>query len=168
MAYNGTLEILAVEGKALKSMEMFTKQDPYLKLILDNQSIKTKTHKNGGKNPTWNQTVILNLLPGASVLRVEAWDEDAMKDDFIGSGSINLEPIFKAGSQDLWVDLRTKSGSNAGQIRLVIYFKSKNVATPQQYQGISTAVPNAYVPPPTAHPQQSYVQPPVPPHGIIF
>lgn len=59
MSYAGTLEILAVEGKGLKDKEIFSKQDPYLKLILDGAQVRTKTHHNGGKNPTWNQTVHL-------------------------------------------------------------------------------------------------------------
>jgi Ca2+-dependent lipid-binding protein len=51
-----------VEGKNLKNVEGFTKQDPYVKLILDGQIAKSKTHNDAGKNPTWNQNLALYLI----------------------------------------------------------------------------------------------------------
>jgi hypothetical protein len=156
MSYAGMLEVLVVEGKNLRSKETFSKQDPYIKLMMDLETVVSKTHNNGGKNPTWNQTLFLNIIPGQTVLKVECWDSDAASDDFIGGAVINLDPVLRAGSQDLWVDLRTQSGSNAGQVRLVIYFKSKAVAVPTQFGGQTP-----YATPGQPMPQQFYAPPPM-------
>jgi hypothetical protein len=155
MAYAGTLEVLVVEGKGLRSRETFGKQDPYVKLMMDMEQVRSKTHENGGKNPTWNQNLFLNIIPGQTILKVECWDSDAASDDLIGAAVVNLDPILKVGSQDLWVDLRSKSGSNAGQIRLVIYFKSKAVQAPQQFNGQTPYAMNGPM-------VQQYAQPPPP------
>jgi hypothetical protein len=143
MSYAGQLEILLTEGKNLKSMDFFTKQDPYVKLFLDSQQIRSKTHSGGGKNPVWNQKLYLNVLPGQNVLRLEAWDEDAVNDDLIGEGTIPLDTVFKCGQYDTVIDLRTKKGSNAGQIRLLLTFESKHVAIPAQFQGSSPYASNS-------------------------
>jgi hypothetical protein len=81
-------------------------------------------------------------LPGSTILTIEVWDANVTLDSYIGGASVNLDPgnyklkiVFKSGTQDLWVDLRTKRGSNAGQVRLVVYFKSKRVEIPTSYQG---------------------------------
>jgi Ca2+-dependent lipid-binding protein len=50
---------LVIEGKELASQDIFTKQDPYVKFSLGGQLIKSKTHKNGGKTPRWNQNLIM-------------------------------------------------------------------------------------------------------------
>jgi hypothetical protein len=42
--------------------------------------------------------LIRTVLPGATILNVEVWDEDAINDDHIGDGTINLDPIFKNGT----------------------------------------------------------------------
>ena len=110
---------------------------------MDTEIVVSKTHHSGGKNPSWNQTLYLNVIPGQTILKVECWDNDTSSDDFIGGAVVNLDQILKTGNQDLWVDLRTKSGSHAGQVRFVIYFKSKNVQVPQQFNGQTPYATNA-------------------------
>jgi hypothetical protein len=166
MSYAGTLEVLVVEGKNIKNKEMFSKQDPYVKLMMDMETVVSKTHHNGGKNPTWNQTLFLNIIPGQNILKLECWDNDLASDDFIGGAVVNLDQILKTGSQDLWVDLRSRSGSHAGQIRLVIYFRSKTVQVPQQFNGQTPYATNGQPMPmaqPTGYPMPAQVpmQPPM-------
>jgi hypothetical protein len=80
-------------------------------------------------------------------LAVQCYDEDPGADDLIGQGIVNLDSIFKMGTQDLWVDIRGKKGENAGSIRMVIFFRSKEVEA-QVYQGnmapVPTPIPNVY------------------------
>jgi Ca2+-dependent lipid-binding protein len=64
---------IVVEGKGLKDKETFGKQDPYVKLSIDSQVVKSKTHQNGGKTPSWNQNLFLNILPGMTVMNLECW-----------------------------------------------------------------------------------------------
>jgi hypothetical protein len=180
MSFAGVLEVLVVEGKGLKSVSALSKQDPYVKLMMDVEQVRSKVHNNGGKNPTWNQTLCLNVIPGQTILKVECWDSDLVSDDYIGGAVVNLEQILKTGSQDMWVDLRSQSGSNSGQIRLVVYFKSKNVEAPKQFGGhtpyAAPVAPQAqyspaqqplvqqyYVNPPPPMPQATYAYAPAPP-----
>ena len=41
-------------AKLKKNLDTFSKMDPYVKICNGNQVKKSKTHKNGGKNPIWN------------------------------------------------------------------------------------------------------------------
>jgi hypothetical protein len=71
------------------------------------------------------------------------------------------------------VDLRSKNGANAGQIRLVLFFKSKNVSTPTPFQG-QTPYQNVPVQPSAAPvvmqmPPQQYQYAPAPaPVQVVY
>ncbi|KNE59214.1 hypothetical protein AMAG_03533 [Allomyces macrogynus ATCC 38327] len=121
---HGTLEVNCVAGRQLRDVEMFGKQDPYLKLALETQTQKTRAHASGGRNPTWNTTLSFNIFEGARSMRVEAWDEDATSDDLIGMTTIDLSRAFATGVDDQWFPLFTKSGKPAGEVHLVIYFRA--------------------------------------------
>ncbi len=41
---------------------VFGKQDPYAKLRVGNQTYRSKTHKNGGKSPVWNESFRFNII----------------------------------------------------------------------------------------------------------
>ena len=70
--YAGKLEIQVVEGQDLvkKTHMMDGKADPYVKFSLQSENCRSKTHKNGGKNPVWNDSCSLNVNPGGNVLQV--------------------------------------------------------------------------------------------------
>ncbi|EPZ32192.1 C2-domain-containing protein [Rozella allomycis CSF55] len=107
----GKLGVVIMEGKGLKDKDVFGKMDPYINLRIGSQKWRSKTVTGGGKNPTWNQSISLGVITGTEALFVEAYDEDAGKDDFIGSGSINLADAVRLGTLDTWINLRTEHDS---------------------------------------------------------
>lgn len=70
--YAGKLEIQVVEGQDLvkKTHMLDGKADPYCKFTLQSETCRSKTHKNGGKAPVWNDSCALNVNPGGNVLEV--------------------------------------------------------------------------------------------------
>ncbi|KAI9143787.1 hypothetical protein BKA69DRAFT_1058994 [Paraphysoderma sedebokerense] len=48
-----------------------------------------------------------------------------MSDDFIGRGTVSLSEVFAKGLHDSWFPIMSKSGKPAGEVRLVVCFKSK-------------------------------------------
>ena len=59
MAQQFRLEV--VEARGLRSMEMFSKQDPYVVIEVAGQKLKTRTHTNGGKTPKWSQVRVVQI-----------------------------------------------------------------------------------------------------------
>ena len=62
------------------------------------QKQKSKVHKGGGKNPQWVDTFQFQAM-GNQVMKVELWDHDLIKDDFIGQGSLNLTQLYNYPSK---------------------------------------------------------------------
>lgn len=100
----GRLEINAIEGRKLSNCETFSKQDPYLTYKLGESRGKTKTNRNGGTNPTWNETTILDVTPKTYKLRLRAYDDDLIGKDCIGEGIVDVSPAICDGELDgKWV-----------------------------------------------------------------
>jgi Ca2+-dependent lipid-binding protein len=54
------LQVTVIEGKNLKKKDLFTENDPYVQIYLDDKHQKQKTKvKNNSKNPHWNESFVL-------------------------------------------------------------------------------------------------------------
>ncbi|KAJ9077477.1 hypothetical protein DSO57_1016421 [Entomophthora muscae] len=120
----GKLEINAIQGRKLKNCETFSKQDPYLTYKLGESRGKTKTNRNGGTSPTWNEITFLDVTPQTYKLRLRAYDEDLIGKDFIGEGTIDVSPAICSGELDGWFPLYCNS-KLAGEIYLEFTFHRK-------------------------------------------
>ena len=88
---------------------------PYLRVKLGNSvgTTATKSQRNA-RNPNWNETLALFArradVGGATALTVEAWDADigggARNDDLLGTGSLLLPDLGKAGEASDTVELK--------------------------------------------------------------
>jgi len=120
-----TLTITAVAGINLLNKEMIGKQDPYAQFSLDPSNPKsfqkTFTHKDAGKNATWNQTFVLPLH-GEADLFVEVFDEDTTTDSVIGFAAIPINQVVYAqgGSFNGSFDIFQLNGKTAGELHLVL------------------------------------------------
>lgn len=90
--------------------DTFGKQDPYVKFRLQGKlhthELRTRTDKDGGTSPKWDQSFALELVD-QYVLEMEVYDEDTMdKDDLIGKANIPLLPVFKRGYVEAWVTIK--------------------------------------------------------------
>jgi len=52
----GTLTIIVIEGKLLRDTEAVGKMDPLVEIKYLNQTQRTHTKQEGGKDPFWNQS----------------------------------------------------------------------------------------------------------------
>jgi len=59
--------------------------DPYVMLEYKGVKFKTKTQDEGGKHPIWNETLIIPIEGSMNEkVRLSCYEEDYMKDDFVG------------------------------------------------------------------------------------
>ena len=100
----GTLTAWIKGGRNLRSTELIGKQDPYVVLTLSEsiggesaaRRVKTKTHKDGGITPIWNESFCFDIVDQYE-LKIECFDEDFGKDDLIGETTYSLMECFKSG-----------------------------------------------------------------------
>ncbi|KAJ9071909.1 hypothetical protein DSO57_1032590 [Entomophthora muscae] len=120
----GKLEINAIQGRKLRNCETFSKQDPYLTYKLGESRGRTKTNRNGGTNPTWNEVTLLNVTPKTYKLRLRAYDDDLIGKDCIGEGTIDVSPAICKGELDGWFPIYSNS-QLAGEVYLEFTFLRK-------------------------------------------
>ena len=121
---HGTLEVLVVEAKNLKS-SLIDKADPYAIVKVGATQKRTKTKNDAGKNVTWGEKFEIDIFDGVSEMYVEVWDADTVKDDKRGYCTVDLTKVFQTGTLDGWHSL-ILNGKQHGEIHLVIYFKSRD------------------------------------------
>ncbi|KAF9900363.1 hypothetical protein BX616_002612 [Lobosporangium transversale] len=98
-----SIHIKVHSAEGLRDVENFGKNDPYLQVSLDfekkNSFKKTSVKKNAGKNPEWNEEIILNdYEPNEHhYLYVEILDQEKLADAVIGYGAIPLRQVISAG-----------------------------------------------------------------------
>lgn len=68
-------------------------KDPYCLVFIGNQRQKTRTHNEGGKQPSWGDTLNFTVN-GPAQMGVQVWDEDNLADDIVGEGMVNLAPYL--------------------------------------------------------------------------
>jgi hypothetical protein len=136
-ARKGGLVITCKEGRGLKNMEMFGKQDPYCVFEMGKTKKRTKTIKDGGTDPQFRNEQVpfwIDSSAWSSNIAFSCWDEDVGSDDLIGRGEIdfmsycsnanNLAEFMEEGmlgEVELVLDIFQKS-KKSGEIVLGIEF----------------------------------------------
>ena len=157
----GALSITLVQARLTRDVEVFGKQDPYVKMVYMGTKYKTRFHENAGKNPVWNQTFILQLGSTGDDIKLEVKDHDTIGATIIGQATIKASSLCVNGGVRDWftVDFR---GRSAGQILIESKFTPKGGAIgamPVSYP-MPQAVPMQYQPVPGGYPMPSMGYPP--------
>eukprot|EP00195_Chlamydomonas_chlamydogama_P000518 CAMPEP_0202919766 /NCGR_PEP_ID=MMETSP1392-20130828/76505_1 /ASSEMBLY_ACC=CAM_ASM_000868 /TAXON_ID=225041 /ORGANISM="Chlamydomonas chlamydogama, Strain SAG 11-48b" /LENGTH=347 /DNA_ID=CAMNT_0049613225 /DNA_START=146 /DNA_END=1190 /DNA_ORIENTATION=+ len=174
----GELTLVLEFGQGLKDKEWFGKQDPYCIISIGTQSFKSKTCRDGGKNPVWNETFRFNVINDNDVTLV-CKDEDTIgKDEVIGTGHFNLAKARERGTDRIQVSMMSKSGKQYGFISVNLTFTRNAALRPPMAQapppmptapyGAPPPMPTApYGAPPPAQPPPYGAPPPAqpPPYG---
>ena len=127
----GVLKIRPIEAFIAKDEDAIGKMDPYVKIKVGTQAFQTIPAKGMGKNPVWNEEFIFNVK-GDKTVRIDVYDSDIGKDDFIGKTKIMISQLAAVGVLDNTFPLHSKIlGRNVGQIHLRLEFQ------PQQQQGMA-------------------------------
>ncbi|KAI4295685.1 hypothetical protein L6164_035702 [Bauhinia variegata] len=155
------LEVTVVGCNKLKDTEWISRQDPYVCLEYGSTKFRTRTHTDGGKNPTFQEKFVFSLIEGLRELIVVVWNSNTLTyDDFIGSGKVQLHKVLSQGFDDSAWPIQTKTGRHAGEVKLILHYAHAN-AGKYSSKPTSSYAPSAppYAPPP--NPQvHSYSAPP--------
>jgi len=143
----GTLTITPVEGRNLVDKDTLGRQDPYITFEIGTETAKfkkrTKTDTDGGTEPRWNEEVKFSIVDHYECT-MKVYDEDKIgSDDLIGGASFSLLEVFKKGTLDTWVAIKTVGSwgkvSKTGEIHLIFDFKGPpGVAYPQLQPDMDT------------------------------
>ncbi|XP_071691725.1 uncharacterized protein [Rutidosis leptorrhynchoides] len=160
------LEVTVISCNNLKDTEWISRQDPYVCVEYGSSKSRTRTCTDGGKNPAFQEKFVYTLIEGLRELNVNVWNSNTIRrDDFIGSGKVQLAKAISQGFDDSTWPLQSKSGRHAGEVRLIIHYSSANKpAKPSISHGTPAptySAPQAshYSAPPPPYPSGSYPPP---------
>ena len=78
------LHLTCIEAQLTHDTEMFGKMDPFVKITSGHLGIKTSVDENGGKKPTWNQTLHIDPFYMDDIVKIQVLDQDLNKTDVVG------------------------------------------------------------------------------------
>ncbi|KAA8536221.1 hypothetical protein F0562_028699 [Nyssa sinensis] len=121
------LEVTVVGCTKLKDTEWISRQDPYVCLEYGSTKFRTRTCTDGGKNPTFQEKFVFNLIEGLRELKTVVWNSNTLSyDDFIGSGNVQLQKVLSQGYDDSTWPLQSKTGRHAGEVKLILHYAEAN------------------------------------------
>ena len=87
------LQLLLKDAILTRDVESFSKMDPYVRFQLDKIHQTSKTHKDGGKTPKWDENFDF-LVSESDIIDFSVVDaEESAKDRIIGSGALPVETV---------------------------------------------------------------------------
>lgn len=115
------LHIFRLRTFDLTNTELVGLQDPFLVVSLDSYSDKTHTLDNAGSDVLFDyldmKTIVTSDILRNKKLLIEAWDENAVSNTFIGKSFASLENVVNIGEEvELKFELKDKNGKPSGRI----------------------------------------------------
>lgn len=139
-SFSGILEIHVHHARNIHNICIYEKQDVYAKFSLTSnpdQTVSTSIINGGGKNPDFNQDVIVNINQPDSVLKCEIWmlsrAKNFMDDQLLGFVLVPVSSLFAKGgrlSQDFPLSSTDLFHSPAGTIKLSLFLNAKTPINP--------------------------------------
>jgi len=126
----GKLTITVKEAKLTRDTDIVGKQDPFVCLDLFTQfwSWKSKVIESGGKEPVWNEQVIVDVNTTKQKLQIRVKDEDlGDAEETIGSTEIDLEQLTSKKESDQWISLQFE-GKDVGKVRFITAWADEGLA----------------------------------------
>ena len=139
------------QARLYRDCDTFGKMDPYVVLESGSTKVQTNAHKGGGKNPSWNQTLGINV--NTDTVTVTVLDEDPGDDDIVGYGTIDVNTVKASGTYQDWIRIYHK-GVEAGEVYIVASVDATATLTTATYATTMptyTAAPTVYAPAPTVY-----------------
>ncbi|KAJ4748114.1 Calcium-dependent lipid-binding (CaLB domain) family protein [Rhynchospora pubera] len=108
------LDVTVVACNKLRDTELFSRQDPYICIEYANSKFRTRTCTEKFQIP---------LIEGLRELNVSVWNSNTFsRDDFIGSGSIQLQKVLSEGYDDSSWPIQPQNLKAAGEVKLIMHF----------------------------------------------
>ncbi|KXZ48798.1 hypothetical protein GPECTOR_25g382 [Gonium pectorale] len=152
----GTLRVTLQYAKGIKDCDWFGRQDPYAKLRVGSQEVRSRMVRDGGRNPVWDETFDFNVI-NENTLEITIMDEDTVvRDDLIGTCSVSLARVREQGVDRVQAPLTAgkKAQRQEGFVALALSF------TPNSRLRPGAAGYGAYGAPPYGAPAPAYGYPP--------
>ena len=121
----GILHIFRISTFDLSNLEVFGKQDPYVKVKLGSFEGKTPVIDNGGGTVVFDwldmkSSVSVSSLQEESIY-LEAWESNNTGDLLIGKGSCKIDTVCQIGEEvQLLVNLLSNKGDPAGRLSVFV------------------------------------------------
>ncbi|MQM15209.1 hypothetical protein Taro_048152, partial [Colocasia esculenta] len=154
----------------LKDTEWISRQDPYVCLEYASTKYRTRTCTDGGKNPTFQEKFVFNLIEGLREISISVWNSNTLTfDDFIGNGKVQLHKALSQGYDDAAWTIQSKSGRYAGEVTLIMHYGHAQrpgvgyAPTAPPYAPAAAPYTAAPAPYPGAYPAPAYAPPALPP-----
>jgi Ca2+-dependent lipid-binding protein len=117
---NSYLEVFVIEARLYRNTEIFGEMDPYVVLNFRGKNFKTRAIDEGGKNPKWNETLILPINSGSTTIsalveeqiKIVCLDEELLIDDMVGSTMIKVKDLL---DKKEWIKIQYE-GKDCGEI----------------------------------------------------
>ncbi|OQS02885.1 kinase [Thraustotheca clavata] len=90
------LKLSVIRAKNLLDTQIFGTQDPFCKITLGGQIVRTKYHDNGGCEPRWGEVQMFeNIDPVNMTLEINILNKNWIKDGQIGKCTVPLQSTIK-------------------------------------------------------------------------
>lgn len=123
--FQGTLTVRPIAAQLTKDQDWFGRQDPYCVIEVGSQKQRSRTHTDGGKNPSWNDSLSFQIN-GEQQVHISVFDRDILtRDDFICDTTIPLMTVFQRRQHSEWFPLYRK-GRSGGRINVRLEFIPSN------------------------------------------
>jgi len=113
------VEVNIVKGEGLKATDTDGKSDPLVKVKAHGTTFQTKAIKHN-LNPEWNEKFDLKKVPSGQSILFEVYDEDLIRNDFLGSATYTLTDDEKVNREVERVLDLVDSGRMHGTITVVL------------------------------------------------
>eukprot|EP00466_Bigelowiella_natans_P018367 jgi/Bigna1/89630/estExt_fgenesh1_pg.C_520145 len=123
---NGTIKITCVRAAGIPRKQMMGKQDPYVRISYGSSKAKSKTAKDGDKNPVWNEELSIEAKDSAEKdIRIIVKNDNFGIDDEICIVKFPIFALLSWPGEEKWYPLFKEEGHKrqAGQILLKATFE---------------------------------------------
>ena len=93
----GTLIVKPTAGNFVSDGEWLGTADPYLEITLGGTKQKTSVSTDGGKTPTWNDTLTFKVNGEQSMSFLVMEYDNCSESEKLGEGVVNLNEVYQRG-----------------------------------------------------------------------
>lgn len=152
--FSGVLEIYVHHARNIHNICIYDNQDVYAKFSLTynpDETLSTRIINGGGKNPDFNENLVLKIAQFDAVLKCEMWMFSrvrvCMEDQLLGFALVPISLVFGKGklTQDFSLSSTDLFHSPAGTVRLTLSLNSNSPVNPSLNSGPNSSISSEVV-----------------------
>jgi Ca2+-dependent lipid-binding protein len=107
------LVVTVIKGRLIRITEAIGKMDPYVLIEYNGAKYKTDVKDEAGKNPEWNQDLVIPLASLRDTVKLSCHESDYVKDDFIGDMETQIASFINLNGLKKWIPINYKNSKSA-------------------------------------------------------